>query len=240
MTAERKTAERMHRYPRKWESGGGYSWTQESDGAPVMCHSPVTGSRPAFSTVIELETDPEIRETFGHLPPLETPTAAEQPPFKVGDRVYSSEWKSEAAVHSVEWAENRDGPDGWLIVSATGSPWASSWAADCTLVAPATVADGEESPQLAALRAEVERLTARLAEATTWRPIETAPKDGTVFWASMKVGPHLKPYQDTCEWFASERHEGGGWWVSHAMPCYPTHWLPLPPAPAASNAGGGA
>jgi hypothetical protein len=79
---------------------------------------------------------------------------------------------------------------------------------------------------------ELAQLREQLAEATTWRPIETAPKDGTVFWASMKLGPNLNPYQDTCEWFASERHEGGGWWVSHTMPCYPTHWFPLPPAPA--------
>ena len=57
---------------------------------------------------------------------------------------------------------------------------------------------------------------------TTWQPIETAQKDGTM----------LRLYDPTY------RHQGDGYhfsdlgiWVSQAVEIHPTHWMPLPKPP---------
>lgn len=60
---------------------------------------------------------------------------------------------------------------------------------------------------------------------TDWRPIETAPRDGTVLlvWRESERGyDHARMGTD---WF-----EGGVWQRSRRlMP--PTHWMPLPSPP---------
>lgn len=58
-----------------------------------------------------------------------------------------------------------------------------------------------------------------LAQYVDWRPIETAPKDGTVILVHC---PRIAPgcYEtDSC---ANEQQD----WLNHAP-----HWLPIPPAP---------
>jgi hypothetical protein len=125
----------MHRYPRRWEDRDGYSWTQEFDGGPVMCHSPFTGTSPVKVSAISLENSPSVRETFDHLPPA---SPAEQPPFKVGDRVRRSGIDGgEGVVESLDqlatlrlWVSFEDGSE-------------ALWpAADCTLV-PAKPSDAD-------------------------------------------------------------------------------------------------
>ena len=64
-----------------------------------------------------------------------------------------------------------------------------------------------------------------------WRPIETAPKDGT---RVLCCGPKLLVAE--CEWrmeqtFAS-RVDSSGWYRTCQHPqVFPTHWMPLPAAP---------
>lgn len=62
-----------------------------------------------------------------------------------------------------------------------------------------------------------------------WQPIETAPKDGTVFIA-FEAGDAYR-----CNWL--EQHDGeghfsAGWW-DHVNDSFenPTHWMPLPTPP---------
>lgn len=71
-----------------------------------------------------------------------------------------------------------------------------------------------------------------------WQPIETAPRDGTVFVAVNARGDKWppNPYM-LC--FSTAEAEGitytaeAGWkQVGHDWPSYPTHWQPLPKPPA--------
>ena len=61
-----------------------------------------------------------------------------------------------------------------------------------------------------------------------WQPIETAPMDGTrvlVFRMCWQESAAVCWFnRDTDEWIP----------VGGVMFCEPTHWMPLPPAPAAS------
>lgn len=66
-------------------------------------------------------------------------------------------------------------------------------------------------------------------EAEQWRPIETAPKDGTpiLLW-------NPTWYQDKggmCVGLWSTVSPAGWYAVEHAMHIDPTHWRPLPPPP---------
>lgn len=75
---------------------------------------------------------------------------------------------------------------------------------------------------------------AALATAQTWQPIETAPKDGKIlllmgdtihigYWSDEKYAARPKPYWATvASWF-------GVTWMRNNQP---THWMPLPAAPA--------
>jgi len=75
-------------------------------------------------------------------------------------------------------------------------------------------------------------------EKSSWQPISTAPKDGTVFWAWLRLEGAPGFYQDTCAWYATPYNRtGGGWWVSRTMPCEPTHWMPLPSSPRTGSDG---
>jgi len=67
-----------------------------------------------------------------------------------------------------------------------------------------------------------EACIAELEALTTWQPIETAQKDGTM----------RRLYDPTY------RHQGDGFhfsdlgiWVSQAVEIHPTHWMPLPKPP---------
>lgn len=67
-----------------------------------------------------------------------------------------------------------------------------------------------------------------------WRPIESAPKDGTPILAWC-VHPHARWATDDKEWCAPVvtqwiNHNGGGW-TWNGMAGTFTHWRPLPAAP---------
>ena len=56
----------------------------------------------------------------------------------------------------------------------------------------------------------------------TWQSIETAPTDGTIFFAYDAIGnPHLVEY---CRVYCQFEGTQGEW-------IYPTHWMPLPEPP---------
>lgn len=73
-------------------------------------------------------------------------------------------------------------------------------------------------------------------EAGRWRPIETAPKDGTAIILGYE-GSH----SEEGFWMAdTKRNHWGkaGWFATDSdilcdYPHTPTHWQPLPPAPGA-------
>lgn len=64
---------------------------------------------------------------------------------------------------------------------------------------------------------------AAIVAACRWRPIDTAPKDGTII--VLRVGPYVP---------AVGKYEGG-WCIGDPFgvqhPYSPTHWMPLPPWP---------
>jgi hypothetical protein len=69
-------------------------------------------------------------------------------------------------------------------------------------------------------------------EAAGWRPIETAPKDGThiLMWRPSKAGAVVKE-----AWWQTDSPFGPGWgghgWM-YSTWLQPTHWMPLPPPPS--------
>ncbi len=80
----------------------------------------------------------------------------------------------------------------------------------------------------------------KLAEAVEWRPIETAPRDGTVVIGWSSFFPTRRPLEvswddDRCarkpapRWVACAAAYSRRAFFEHPL----THWLPLPPAPGA-------
>lgn len=82
----------------------------------------------------------------------------------------------------------------------------------------------------------IDEAAACIREMVEWRPIETAPRDGSRFLA---YGGGLDDQVETCSWsevtccwnletFTADDSddEPEGY-------CRPTHWLPFPPAPGA-------
>jgi hypothetical protein len=86
-----------------------------------------------------------------------------------------------------------------------------------------------------ARRMPVEEI-ARLLERTTWRLIDTAPRDGTPIIA-WDIDPTTNPTGDwvVVRWrpAATSRDPGGGaWMIAHDLYTYaPSHWMPVPPQP---------
>lgn len=67
---------------------------------------------------------------------------------------------------------------------------------------------------------------------TTWLPIETAPRDGTLIAALWM--PKQKVVEPHC--YGMTVFEGGRWVNPEDEDDFyvePTHWVPLPPPPAA-------
>ncbi len=101
---------------------------------------------------------------------------------------------------------------------------------------------GRADELLAANTREVERRRAaerKAAEAAKgWRPIETAPKDGSfVFLWMVHANAQFSSDPETDGWVAPVvaqwiEHNGGGW-TWHGLCGCPTHWMPLPAAPGA-------
>lgn len=90
---------------------------------------------------------------------------------------------------------------------------------------------------ITAFAAEIEAAEARgLSAGPGWRPIETAPKDGTriLVWSefrgNMAASMHEKTTCDLTYW----NDLNGGGWVRHTW-ATPTHWQPLPAAPIPTN-----
>lgn len=63
----------------------------------------------------------------------------------------------------------------------------------------------------------------RAYESLEWRPIETAPKDGT--WVLLSTSPSYVPWVGR---FIDSRWKGADGHVVHPVPA---HWMPLPPPP---------
>jgi hypothetical protein len=80
-----------------------------------------------------------------------------------------------------------------------------------------------------------------------WRPIETAPKDGTGVLVHRNIWPGTQSgFSEECSdintyvaaWWDGER-DGRGAWICYMnavldpeCPIEPTHWMPLPEPPA--------
>lgn len=81
-------------------------------------------------------------------------------------------------------------------------------------------------------RAEAEnaRLTARLGEVKGWRPIETAPKDGTKFdaWVPDAFGGHR---MTDLSFNVRGKLRQDGLLTEAELPRWPTHWRPPPASP---------
>ncbi len=65
-----------------------------------------------------------------------------------------------------------------------------------------------------------------------WRPIESAPKDGTEFLAyrNGRIAECYRVQRDDCEMYCFGGTSASVGLFPHSKP---THWMPLPPAPDA-------
>ena len=68
---------------------------------------------------------------------------------------------------------------------------------------------------------------------TEWKPIETAPTDGTEILGWLKEGKwavvSFKVTNYYCAW-NREYRDSKAWWKDNVT-CTPTHWMPLPKPP---------
>ncbi len=64
---------------------------------------------------------------------------------------------------------------------------------------------------------------------TGWQPIETAPKDGSMFliWDGRSYGFASWWHDEKMHWLKQETRQG----YRHPEDQEPTHWMPLPPPP---------
>ena len=106
----------------------------------------------------------------------------------------------------------------------------------------------------AAVRAIVAALRAALPLCVPWQPIETAPKDGSLFlcWVSAERwscedgggsgrSADVSDFDFAC-WRIDSEHPDGGWFMNMAGQIGDmqgiTHWMPLAPPLAAAPQGG--
>lgn len=64
-----------------------------------------------------------------------------------------------------------------------------------------------------------------------WQPIETAPRDRTSVLLLGRGGKHADGFWEP------KAYAGNGCWVWPYVKCEPSHWMPLPPPPAARAKG---
>lgn len=111
----------------------------------------------------------------------------------------------------------------------------------------------------AEMQAEVERLRAAVERAGAWRPIESAPRDGTELlgWSAAVGAPLIIRWTAATEFMTDREIDQASsddndwmhdqdWFCADFIQgsrlegdCAPTHWMPLPSAPARDAAGGG-
>lgn len=85
------------------------------------------------------------------------------------------------------------------------------------------------SPQLVAAVKRAEKAEAE-RDAARWQPIETAPLDGTRLWC---FWPDAEPEErQAIGWFVSYGEDEYWTDAADSDPNPPTHWMPLPAAPA--------
>lgn len=65
---------------------------------------------------------------------------------------------------------------------------------------------------------------------TDWQPIETAPKDGTLF--SVKGDPNSHDWATFHARFKAWPNGSSGWQTDDGCDLEPTHWMPLPDEPS--------
>lgn len=98
------------------------------------------------------------------------------------------------------------------------------------------------APDSATRIAELEAEVAELKQRQQWRPIETAPKDKFLLLLGPSGYTTISLVCATGRMCSDYRK---GWWIDHANDHLsdwgftPTHWMPLPDAPAIDAAKGG-
>lgn len=97
----------------------------------------------------------------------------------------------------------------------------------------------DERDALKDARAALASLSAATEVDDRWRPIESAPKDGTKIWG-IEPGAPLgwdEPHQAVMRWELSKTFPGRGSWIqddNERLRCAPTHWQPFPIPPGAA------
>lgn len=103
-----------------------------------------------------------------------------------------------------------------------------------------TYADPHEEIGMTYVRSALTEAAACIREMVEWRPIETAPRDGTVVLGWSSFFPSRRPVEVSWDddryarkpaprWVARDAAYGRRAFFEHPL----THWLPLPPAPGA-------
>lgn len=81
--------------------------------------------------------------------------------------------------------------------------------------------------QRAEARKAMREAAACIREMVEWRPIETAPRDGSEIIAM------IARKRVRLAWYFKPSSRTEGWLDENGRAINPTHWLPLPPAPGA-------
>ena len=97
---------------------------------------------------------------------------------------------------------------------------------------------GTNSEHSRAMKAALESFAARIVP-EGWRPIESAPKDGTSFLAFAADPISKDPnYFGVAQWAERQNwhpRSVEGWFWSFSI--RPTHWMPLPSSPSGIDSG---